>query len=1204
MNVDNNHDHNSNGGAGLRQISPEDFSSSATSFQVGNSSDPSSSNWNQTLPLHIQSSSYAKGGARGMDILAEITCHAPPMPLLQNQTQQQQQHHHLAESIPSYQQIYRQVKHRVSAIPSYQEIYREMGQQQQMSPTSSAYYHHNQKHDYLVESVNDVVSNGSQQQHHHHSTNSHFGHPPRRDDMIEEGKELYTRKDLVTYGGHLCENKDVHGNMKDGCDSIVIANLEKDIREGDGLLWFLFSTDRTNGGGALCRAFHRKLPVRVFRSSTLSGRYAPPYLDDEENEEDDEIAYRYDGLYTIDAVWDVHGNETDVFPCGGVDGWQTYFFTRVPKRPLEKEKHVAGMQYNKLGLQELWGEVQKMRGVRRPKKFEIPMAPMKLPAMKRNAITGQNASRKVGAYRPPSLEELQKKQREEMKQQAKLLKRQQSSSSKGSMNGLRRGDDHSQSSEEVEEEVDEEGNHGDTDGNDSEESESMHHSASPISRKSSSGDKVVTPRPRLNSSATSRSKRNTDYDSSDSESSTTAGRSRRSPTKQMSSPRISATAMDSSLFFPKRASAAKAESANREMFGKKKRPYNRKSTARGGGRKRKKMDESDDDSSDEGDVVDQAVLTIGSRVLVQYKGSLFKATIRKRREKNGKHSFLIHYDGNKKTNVHWVPLEHITEILHICLDAPPPATTSRGGAVKRKTKNAKRLAVQKNNRPHSGSEDETVDEESLSANRKADSKDDVVENKDPDDEGEADKTDSHEQSQLAAVDVEAQDEKQTVEETDDMDIDEPGHSVEDDESLESESKSAVSPMKRQSRKTVVLDLERASPLNKSPEKNKESDEDTSQSTSSSAKPKEEFKYPIGSHVYVEYGRSKVLYHSTVINARKKRTVTEYLVHYDGYKKSANRWVKESTVHEVSSHTTRRFDEQRNVPEEILYDPTSEKSTRGRKSREQEKAIQRPQNKPPRRMRSDISELSSESILGNIAPGVAFLQGSMVFAEWKGVLFLAKMVKKRYSGDRTEYLVSYDGFSSKHDAWVSIHKIYEINHQTKRAFKQLKAGQNAPGAKKRVSHKREEEEEKEDEDDGDDNTVKSVPKKRVYRKRSVEERSIPTSPTRRGSRKKKDDSSEMSAPSSRSSARTSRTSTLDMQGIEPGVDFLPGSTIFAEYKGGLCLAKMIKKRGKGDYMEYYIQYMGLKKSEETWMSVGLLYEINPQTKRMFRQYSKS
>jgi hypothetical protein len=225
MNVDNNHDHNSNGGAGLRQISPEDFSSSATSFQVGNSSDPSSSNWNQTLPLHIQSSSYAKGGARGMDILAEITCHAPPMPLLQNQTQQQQQHHHLAESIPSNQQIYRQVKHRVSAIPSYQEIYREMGQQQQMSPTSSAYYHHNQKHDYLVESVNDVVSNGSQQQHHHHSTNSHFGHPPRRDDMIEEGKELYTRKDLVTYGGHLCENKDVHGNMKDGCDSIVIANL-------------------------------------------------------------------------------------------------------------------------------------------------------------------------------------------------------------------------------------------------------------------------------------------------------------------------------------------------------------------------------------------------------------------------------------------------------------------------------------------------------------------------------------------------------------------------------------------------------------------------------------------------------------------------------------------------------------------------------------------------------------------------------------------------------------------------------------------------------------------------------------------------------------------------------------------------------------------------------------------------------------------
>ena len=61
--------------------------------------------------------------------------------------------------------------------------------------------------------------------------------------------------------------------------------------------------------------------------------------------------------------------------------------------------------------------------------------------------------------------------------------------------------------------------------------------------------------------------------------------------------------------------------------------------------------------------VDQSILTVGSRVLVTYKGSLFKATIRKRRYENNQHDFLIHYDGNKKTNVHWIPLDRINDIL-------------------------------------------------------------------------------------------------------------------------------------------------------------------------------------------------------------------------------------------------------------------------------------------------------------------------------------------------------------------------------------------------------------------------------------------------------------------------------------------------------------------------------------------------------------
>lgn len=206
----------------IRQISPEDLSSSSlTSTTIGNASSAGSSScnpWNQTRPLHIKSANNTGGGAGGMDILAEITCHAPPMPLF-HQQQYQQTPVVSTNSTSSYQQMYHQVKHRVSGIPSYQEIYREMGQQQhqQQAPATSAFHQH---HGYRVESVDDISNNTSQT----HSTNIRFGHPPSRD-MLEEGKELYTRKDLVTYGGHLCENKDVHGNMKDGCDSIVLANL-------------------------------------------------------------------------------------------------------------------------------------------------------------------------------------------------------------------------------------------------------------------------------------------------------------------------------------------------------------------------------------------------------------------------------------------------------------------------------------------------------------------------------------------------------------------------------------------------------------------------------------------------------------------------------------------------------------------------------------------------------------------------------------------------------------------------------------------------------------------------------------------------------------------------------------------------------------------------------------------------------------------
>jgi len=53
------------------------------------------------------------------------------------------------------------------------------------------------------------------------------------------------------------------------------------------------------------------------------------------------------------------------------------------------------------------------------------------------------------------------------------------------------------------------------------------------------------------------------------------------------------------------------------------------------------------------------ILDEGSRVLVAYKGALYKATIRRHRVKSGKHDYLIHYDGNKNSTVNWIPVDHI-----------------------------------------------------------------------------------------------------------------------------------------------------------------------------------------------------------------------------------------------------------------------------------------------------------------------------------------------------------------------------------------------------------------------------------------------------------------------------------------------------------------------------------------------------------------
>ena len=143
----------------------------------------------------------------GMDILAELTCHALPMPTS------------TSTSIPSYQEIYQEQQQgsgiregtRQSSIPSYQEIYREMG----LSPQSTS--QHQQHSSYATE--HHQPSNNQQ----HSRGTTYFGHISNRDEL-EEGKEIYTRKEIAVCGGHCAENKDVHGNMREGCDSLCLKD--------------------------------------------------------------------------------------------------------------------------------------------------------------------------------------------------------------------------------------------------------------------------------------------------------------------------------------------------------------------------------------------------------------------------------------------------------------------------------------------------------------------------------------------------------------------------------------------------------------------------------------------------------------------------------------------------------------------------------------------------------------------------------------------------------------------------------------------------------------------------------------------------------------------------------------------------------------------------------------------------------------------
>jgi hypothetical protein len=68
---------------------------------------------------------------------------------------------------------------------------------------------------------------------------------------------------------------------------------------------------------------------------------------------------------------------------------------------------------------------------------------------------------------------------------------------------------------------------------------------------------------------------------------------------------------------------------------------------------------------------------VKDRVLVNNKGMgvLYKATILSYHKKAGKQEYKIHYDGNKKSTVHWIPVDQVN-MLESEVDDKDPATVT------------------------------------------------------------------------------------------------------------------------------------------------------------------------------------------------------------------------------------------------------------------------------------------------------------------------------------------------------------------------------------------------------------------------------------------------------------------------------------------------------------------------------------------------
>ena len=190
-----------------------------------------------------------------------------------------------------------------------------------------------------------------------------FGHP-KPPSVISEGS-LTSRRDMYQEFAHVSDQRGVSGNISDGADAIVVARVDGDFRERDGLSWLRYTSTRKQGGGAMATSYKNGNPIRVFRSSSANATSFRPIIHERRSSSRHQAAVlRYDGLYKIVRMVDDRGNKTEELPPPGGEQW-TFTLRRTPiKAEVRRgECNDCENHCNELAILDLWKRIQELNRV-------------------------------------------------------------------------------------------------------------------------------------------------------------------------------------------------------------------------------------------------------------------------------------------------------------------------------------------------------------------------------------------------------------------------------------------------------------------------------------------------------------------------------------------------------------------------------------------------------------------------------------------------------------------------------------------------------------------------------------------------------------------------------------------------------------------------------------------------------------------------